>query len=111
MAIQSNLAAIFWKSPRSRSTRDLPTPSAPAASSPPAPIRSLPPAAMTAAIPWTVVRLTTPRASPLGGGAFQHPMAHQPPSLRTEDPFDLAEKHGGGSDEDLFRGETPLDSW
>jgi type VI secretion system protein len=61
--------------------------------------------------PLDVDPFDDPLSQPVGGGAFQHPMAHQPPSLRTEDPFDLAEKHGGGSDEDLFRGETPLDSW
>ena len=47
-----------------------------------------------------------------GSSGFHHPMAHTPPSLRAEDPFDFAgQQHDAGGDEDLFRGETPLDAW
>jgi type VI secretion system protein len=56
-----------------------------------------------------------PLDDPLGrpdSGGFQHPMAHPPPSMRAEDPFDAVEKNRQGrADDDLFRGEAPLDQW
>jgi type VI secretion system protein len=57
-----------------------------------------------------------PLADPLGvpgSAGFAHPLAHRPPSLRTEDPFDSVAPHdaGGDDDADLFRGRTPLEEW
>ncbi len=62
--------------------------------------------------PLDVDPLDDPLSQPPPGG-FQHPMAHLPSALRTEDPFDRAEQHGAAAraEEDLFRGKTPAESW
>jgi type VI secretion system protein len=55
-----------------------------------------------------------PLADPLGAPAprgFEHPMAHMPPSVRMDDPFDAPAAHGGGQHDDLFRGVTSPEAW
>lgn len=45
---------------------------------------------------------------------FHHPLPHPPPSVRMEDPFDLAEekrRRTANPEEDLFHGETSPDAW
>jgi type VI secretion system FHA domain protein len=61
--------------------------------------------------PLDVDPLADPLGAP-GGGGFQHPLKHMPPSVRMSDPFDVPEERGGGrQDEDMFRGVTPVDPW
>jgi type VI secretion system FHA domain protein len=58
-----------------------------------------------------------PLADPLGAPApagFEHPMAHMPPSVRMDDPFDAPAARGGGGGQDhddLFRGVTSPEAW
>ena len=58
--------------------------------------------------------LLDPFATPPGAG-FVHPMAPPQAPRSSSDPFDLADdnRRGAGaiSDDDLFRGVTPVDSW
>ena len=63
--------------------------------------------------PLDVDPLDDPLERPAGVG-FDHPMPHAPPSLRVEDPFDIAaggRQQSRGFDEDLFRGKTADDAW
>ena len=57
-----------------------------------------------------------PLADPLGAPApsgFEHPMAHMPPSVRMDDPFDAPAARGGSGQQhdDLFRGVTSPEAW
>lgn len=63
--------------------------------------------------PLDIDPLDDPLGRPAEAG-FNHPLPHAPPSLRTEDPFDIAagdRRQPTSADEDLFHGKVSADAW